>query len=69
LGYDGLAMPNQIQGIIVVKSGKVTNLKNITDMNAAVVGQGDLEKILTDLTKAGWTLEGDYELRITKPTN
>jgi hypothetical protein len=60
---------NQTQGIVVVKHGKVTNLKNITDMNAAIVGRGDLEKVLADLVKAGWTLEGDYELKITKPTN
>jgi hypothetical protein len=62
-------MATHTEGIITVRSGKVTNLKNITDMNAAIVGQGDLEKVLTDLVKAGWTLQSDYELKIIKPTN
>jgi hypothetical protein len=39
-------------------------LKNVTEMNAAIVGNGDPAYVLKTLADAGWKVQGDYELRI-----
>jgi hypothetical protein len=43
----------------------VAHLKNVTDLNAAYVVNGDLHSVLQTLAKAEWTLQGDYELVIS----
>jgi hypothetical protein len=45
---------------------KVTFLKNVTDLNAAIVGNGDPVLVLKSLADAGWKIYGDYELKIYK---
>jgi hypothetical protein len=48
--------------------GKVTELKNVTDLEWAVVDHGDVRQVLRKL-EAGSQVEGDYQLRITKEEN
>ena len=55
-----------VNGMITVKDGKVAYLKNVTDLNAANVASGDLHIVLQTLAKAGWKLQGDYDLVISK---
>ena len=57
----------EITGTIRIQDGKVVKLTNISDLNVALVHEGDLAKILPALTAAGWKLTGDYTLSITRP--
>ena len=59
-------MENQLHGIVSVKEGKVTYLKNVSDLTAAAVGNGDPVHVFKTLADAGWKLYGDYELKIYK---
>jgi hypothetical protein len=59
-------MGSTLNGVITVKNGKVAHLKNVTDLNVAYVCQGDLHSVLQTLAKPGWTLQGDYELVISR---
>ena len=56
----------ELKGTIRIKDGKVDRLENLSDMNRAVVHEGDLSVILPELFAAGWTLLGDYTLTLTK---
>jgi hypothetical protein len=56
----------QLHGTVTIKNGKVTLLKNVTDMNRAIVGNGDPAHVLKSLVEDGWKLYGDYELKIYK---
>jgi len=58
--------PQQLRGIVTIKRGKVTFLKNVTDLQTAFIGNGDPDTVLKTLADAGWKLEGDYELKIYK---
>jgi hypothetical protein len=62
-----LASMAEITGTIRIQDGKVVKLTNISDLNVALVHEGDLAKILPELTAAGWKLTGDYTLSITRP--
>lgn len=57
---------NKLRGIVTIKRGKVTFLKNVTDLQTAFIGNGDPDTVLKTLADAGWKLEGDYELKIYK---
>jgi hypothetical protein len=57
---------SQLHGTVTIKDGKVTYLKNVTDLNAAIIGNGDPTHVLKSLTDAGWKLYGNYELKIHK---
>ena len=59
-------MENQLHGVMTIKDGKVMLLKNVTDMNAAIIGGGNPVHVFKALSDAGWKLYGDYELRIYK---
>jgi hypothetical protein len=59
-------MPHRVHGTITIKAGKVTFLKNVSDLTGAIVGDGDLARILNDLAQAGWKLDGDYALQISE---
>jgi hypothetical protein len=56
-----------VNGIITVRDGRVTLLKNVTDFKAAVTSE-DLLQVLQTLAGAGWKLDGDYELKISRRT-
>ena len=56
----------QLHGLVTIKQGKVTLLKNVTDLNAAIIGNGDPVTVLKSVADAGWTLYGDYQLKIYK---
>jgi hypothetical protein len=55
-----------LHGIVTVKDGKITYLKNLSEWNSALVDKADPVEVLTKLAKAGWKLEGDYELKVCK---
>ena len=56
----------QLHGLITIKDGKVTKLKNVIDPNAAIVANGDPVHVLKSLADVGWKLYGEYELKIYK---
>lgn len=56
----------QVNGLVTIKRGKVTLLKNVTELHAAIIGDGDPATVLRSLADAGWKLYGDYELKIYK---
>jgi len=58
--------PRQLHGTVTIKDGKVTLLKNVSEMNAAIIGNGDPALVLQRLAEAGWRLYGNYELKIYK---
>jgi hypothetical protein len=58
--------PEQVNGLVTIKQGKVTLLKNVSELKAAIIGRGDPVTVLKSLADAGWKLYGDYELKIRK---
>jgi hypothetical protein len=58
-------MSSTLHGAIIVKDGKVILLKNITDLKASVTGE-TLHSVLQTLSNAGWKLNGDYELVLSR---
>ena len=63
-------MSQTIKGTITVRDGKQTGVKNLSqsDPAFALVPNEDLARTLKKLFDAGWRLEGDYELTISKKT-
>jgi hypothetical protein len=59
-------MAGRIRGIVTVKNGQPTYVKNISELSGAIVGNEDLASTLRKLFDAGWCLEGDYELQVIK---
>ena len=62
----GVMDEKDIHGIVTIRDGKVMLLKNVSDLHAAVVGAGDPVTVLKSLADAGWKIDGDYDLRISK---
>jgi hypothetical protein len=55
-----------LQGVVIIKNGSVTLLKNLSEMNVAIVDYADPVKVLATIANAGWRLGGDYELSVYK---
>jgi hypothetical protein len=61
--------PEQVNGLVIIKQGKVTLLKNVSELHGAILGHGDPLTVLKSLADAGWKLYGDYELKIRKDSD
>jgi len=57
-----LGVMGEIKGIIHIKDGQVNWLQNVSDRNAALLHEGNLAIVLSELFHTGWKLQGDYTL-------
>jgi hypothetical protein len=55
-----------VHGVVTIRNGKVTLLKNVSELHASAIGAGDPWTILKSLADAGWRVDGDYDLKIIR---
>lgn len=61
-------MSQTTKGTLIVRAGKPAGVNNLSDPTFAVVPNEDLAQTLRKLFDAGWKLEGNYDLTISKKT-